>query len=90
MEISAADFGRVEEKVDKLTEAVSKLVLFEERQAMQGQRIGKVEERLAAAEAAASAIDRKVDSWINRGIGGWAIVITVWSLYQAFKPVISN
>jgi len=85
MEISAADFGRIEEKVDKLTEAVSKLVLFEERQAIQGQRIGKVEERLAAVESAASAIDRKVDSWINRGIGAWAIVITVWSVYQAIK-----
>lgn len=86
MEFSAEDFRRMEGKVDKLTEAVSQLVLFEERQAIQGQRIGALEAQIAALNAAITATDRKVDQWINRGIGAWAIVITAWSIYQAIKP----
>ena len=36
------DFRRLEGKVDKLAEAVMKLVLVEERQTNQGERIGKL------------------------------------------------
>jgi len=41
------DFRRLEGKVDKLGDAVQKLILVEERQANQGERIGRVEQRVA-------------------------------------------
>ena len=78
------DFARLERKVDLLSEAVSKLVLIEERQVTQGQRIGAVEQRCAAIEAAQLAIDRKVDQWINRGVGVWAVVATLGALALKF------
>jgi hypothetical protein len=80
--ISLADLKRIEEKVDKLGDAVGKLILFEERQANQGQRIGAVEQRVAVTETSISKVDSKVDKWINRGIGVWAVVAVLFTLAQ--------
>lgn len=76
------DFRRLESKVDKLAETLTKLVLVEERQVNQGERIGKVEQRVSAVEASATKIDRKVEMWINRGIGVWGLAVTVFALIQ--------
>lgn len=80
--ISLADFKRIEDKVDKLNDAVSKLILFEERQANQGQRIGAVEQRVASTETSIGKVDSKVDKWINRGIGVWALAAVLFALAQ--------
>lgn len=79
------DFRRLESKVDKLTDAVGKLVLIEERQATQGERIGKVETKIGIHDAALQRVDRKVDQWVNRGVGIWAAVAVVVSLIQFWK-----
>jgi hypothetical protein len=42
------DFRRLEGKVDKLGDAIQRLILIEERQCLQGERIGRVEQRVAA------------------------------------------
>jgi len=76
------DFKRLEGKVDKLAEAITKLVLVEERQANQGERIGRVEQRVAAVETAAAKTDRTVQMWINRGIGVWGLAVLVFTLVQ--------
>jgi hypothetical protein len=76
------DFARLERKVDKLTDAVSKLILFEERQMNQGERIGRCESGLAVAEASIAKVDRKVDMWVNRGIGVWLAAGVVFTLIQ--------
>jgi urocanate hydratase len=76
------DFKRLEGKVDKLADAVMKLVLVEERQINQGERIGKVEQRAAAFETAIQRIDRKVEMWINRGIGVWGLAALLFTLLQ--------
>lgn len=78
------DFKRLETKVDRLTEAISKLVLIEERQLTQGQRIGTVEQRCTAIEVTQLAADRKLDQWINRGIGVWALAVTIFAIFKAF------
>ena len=44
------DFRRLESKVDKLTDAVGKLILFEERQATQGQRLSNAETKIGIHE----------------------------------------
>lgn len=76
------DFRRLEGKVDKLGDAVGKLILFEERQMNQGERIGRVEQRVAAVETATSKTDRTVQMWINRGIGVWGLAVLVFTLVQ--------
>lgn len=76
------DFRRLEGKVDKLADAVTKLVLVEERIANQGLRIGVVEQRISAVETQADRTDRKVEMWINRGIGVWGLAVTVFALIQ--------
>lgn len=76
------DFRRLESKVDKLSEAVTKLVLVEERQANQGERIGAVEQRVTAVEVSSARIDRKLEMWVNRGIGVWGLAVTLFALVQ--------
>lgn len=76
------DFRRLEGKVDKLGDAVQKLILVEERQANQGERIGRVEQRVAAVETATSKTDRTVQMWINRGIGVWGLAALIFTLVQ--------
>lgn len=79
------DFKRLENKVDKLTDAVSKLILFEERQATQGERIGSVEVKIGVHDATLLRVDRKIDQWVNRGVGVWAAAAVVFSLVQFWK-----
>jgi hypothetical protein len=76
------DFRRLESKVDKLTDAVGKLILFEERQATQGERIGNVEVKIGIHDAALQRVDRKVDQWVNRGVGVWAAAAVVFALVK--------
>ena len=76
--------ARLEVKVDRLTETVSKLVLIEERQIVQGQRMGALEQRAAKLEVAQAAYERKVDQWINRGIGVWALALAIWAVVSKF------
>lgn len=66
---------RLEQKVDGLTDAINKLVLFEERQFVQGQSLISLTERVTESE-------KKLDMWINRGIGVWALFATAASLYK--------
>jgi hypothetical protein len=77
---------RLDEKVDRLTEAITQLVRVEERQVSQGQRLVNLEARATTSEANWQATDRKLDSWINRGIGVWGVVVAVWTIYLAMRP----
>lgn len=65
---------RLESKVEKLTDAVTKLVLIEERQLTQGQRIGALEDRMTTAEAQGAELRRNFDSWLNKAIGAISII----------------
>lgn len=69
-----SDFERLETKLDRLADAVSRLVVIEERQSSQGQRTGAIEQRLSTVEEHVRNVDKKLDQWINRGVGMWAIV----------------
>lgn len=79
---SDPDFLRLEAKVDKLTDAVMRLVLIEERQTTQGERIGACETKIAVTEAAIAKTERKVDQWVNRGVGVWLAVAGLFALVQ--------
>ena len=71
------DITRLEGKVDSLTEAINKLVLFEERQSVQAVSISSLTTRV-------SILEQKLDMWINRGVGVWALAVTIFTLYKAF------
>jgi len=79
------DVKRLENKLDKLTDAVGKLILFEERQANQGTRIGNVETKIEVHGVHLQRIDKKVDQWVNRGIGVWAAAAIVYSAVQFLR-----
>jgi hypothetical protein len=61
---------------------VQRLILIEERQSSQGERIGKCEAHLAVQEQAIHKTDKKVDQWVNRGIGVWAAAAVLFTLVQ--------
>lgn len=76
------DFNRLESKVDKLTDAVMRLVLLEERQTNQAERIGSLEQTIANTDKYVNKVDAKVERWINRGIGAWAVAAVIFTLVQ--------
>lgn len=76
------DLQRLEAKVDKLTDAVMRLVLIEERQTTQGERIGAVEQRCAVNETAIGATEKLLHRWINRGVGAWGVALVVFALLE--------
>jgi len=80
--VSKDDFSRLEGKVDKLADAIQRLILIEERQTMQGERIGKCESALAVQESTIYRVDSKVERWVNRGIGVWAVAVVLFALLQ--------
>jgi hypothetical protein len=57
-------------------------VLVEERLSNQGERIGRVEQRLAANESYTQKLDRRLEMWVNRGIGVWGLAVTLFALLQ--------
>ncbi len=79
---SEEDLHRLESKVDKLTDAVMRLVLIEERQFTQGERIESVETQLSAHQGALLDLERRVDKWINRGIGARGLVIALFAVLE--------
>jgi len=76
------DLQRIEAKVDKLTDAVQRLILIEERQSTQGERIGKCESTFAVHDAQIVKLDKKIDMWVNRGIGVWSVAVVLFALAQ--------
>ena len=81
---------RLELKVDKLTDAVMRLILIEERQTAQGERLGIAEQKIAINEVTVARVDSKVERWINRGIGAWAVAVVLFTVVQFGAKVFSK
>lgn len=69
------DISRLELGLKEIATAVRDLILIDERQKVQGIRIGELEKQNAAQAKELELLQRKVDSWINRGIGAWGVVL---------------
>jgi hypothetical protein len=82
--VDQADFARLERKVDKLTDALNRLVIFEERQMNQSNGLSKAEKDIAYIQGITTSLERKVDQWINRGIGAWFIAGIVFAGFQFY------
>ena len=76
------DLKRIETKVDKLTDAVTRLILVEERQNAQGVRITQLEEKTEELDKHISKVDRKVERWVNMGMGAWALLATLFAVAE--------
>jgi hypothetical protein len=76
------DLKRIETKVDKLTDAVTRLILVEERQTAQGVRITALEDKTEDLDNKYNKVDRKVERWVNMGMGAWAIVVVIFAFVQ--------
>ena len=76
------DLKRIETKVDKLTDAVTRLILVEERQTAQGVRITALEDKAEELDYKYNKVDRKVERWVNMGMGAWAIVVVIFAFVQ--------
>jgi len=76
------DLKRIETKVDKLTDAVTRLILVEERQTAQGLRITALEDKTEDLDNKYNKVDRKVERWVNMGMGAWAIVVVIFAFVQ--------
>jgi len=73
---------RIEVKVDKLTDAVARLILVEERQTAQGVRIGSLETTTVDMKHKIDRVDRKVDRWVHMGMGAWAVLVTLFVIFE--------
>lgn len=82
---SDEDFKRLESKVDKLTDAVMRLVLIEERQSTQAERISKIEADITVLTVANQKTERMLHMWINRGVGVWALAVALFTIFQVLK-----
>jgi hypothetical protein len=80
--ISTGDFRRLETKVDKLTDAVQRFLVVEDRLIAQGERMGKLETDIGIQMSHNIRIERKLDQWINRGIGAWAVAAVIFFLLE--------
>ena len=95
--ISAMDFQRLETKIDRMATALEKLVLVEERQSNQAISIielrAHIETNRVAIEKSTELyrnsvdrVEKKVDQWVNRGIGVWVFAAVLFTFVQfAFK-----
>lgn len=64
MPISDDRAARIEAKVDELTTAVSRLILIDERQMRQGERLGAVEGRQSELEKSHIELQGTVNKWL--------------------------
>lgn len=101
---SSEDFTRLERKVDKLSDSIDKLVLIEERQTNQSQKLHDMQNAFEvfkvetikdnqAHDRKLLDLEKKQDTWINRGVGIWAAVLVIFALAKfgtAFLPFITG
>lgn len=80
--ISNVDFARLEKKMDKMSTAIEKLVLVEERQSNQKVEIAELHKDVEANRLALEKLQKQVDQWINRGIGVWGVAIALFALAE--------
>lgn len=85
--VSVSDFARLENKVDKMQIALETLIRVEERQANESKRINDLETEVAVLKEKLINLEKKVDQWVNRGIGVWFFAVGVWSVLKTLHVI---
>ena len=84
------DIDRLERHLQGIGEALQQLVRVEERQVLQAQSFHRLEEEfketrvkhegeVKSLRADLLSTRSKLDAWVNRGVGAWAVVVLVWA-----------
>ena len=73
--VTPADFVRLEGKMDKMADAVEKLVLIEERQNNQTAKIEKMDGLIESLQASNARLHSRLDKFIYIGVGAWSILV---------------
>lgn len=80
--------ARLEAKIDKMADALGKLITLEERQVNMAEDFKELRGDVKALEAKIEATNDKVDRWVNRAYGAWAfffLLVTVLEVYTKAK-----
>lgn len=78
-------YNRLEDKVDKLTDAIAHLVRVEERQIAHTDLIAELQRRFESQREDLLMVDKKLDLWINRAVGVWAVSAVIWTVFVAMR-----
>ena len=79
-------FRRLEDRLDKLTDAVTQLVRVEERQITHTTRLDEHDRQIGDLQTDVSRTERDLSKWVNRGIGVWGFAVLAWTMYLALLP----
>lgn len=78
------DILRLETKLDKLTEAVMRLVVLEERQTHTTEMLHQLQINQTSLDVNLRKLERSHEKWVNRGVGAWALVCALWAAVEVF------
>lgn len=81
---TAGDFKRLEDKVDEIGKAILLLARIDERQIAASRELGIVWTRLETAEKTVAAEKARLDMWIQRGVGAWAVISALFAVALKF------
>lgn len=79
------DIDRLESKIDKLAEAVHRLVLVEDRQLRTNSRLDQVEDDLGKAFETIRTVEKRVDTHSNYGRAASVIFTAALGIMGFFK-----
>lgn len=82
--VTPSDFARLETKLDKLGDAVGKLVLVEERQSNQSVRLDKHDLAIEAAQTSLTRAHARIDKVIWLWTGGSFVMVGIFELARFF------
>ncbi len=85
--INRSDLERIERKLDTLSEAISKLMIFEERLTILTTRIDKSDTRISALETELLVTARRIDKWLYLGTGAWVVMVVAFEIARVFIRV---
>lgn len=77
-----ADIQRLEAKVDKLTDAVMRLVILEERQTHTTETLHQLQVNQTAVDINLRKLERSHEKWVNRGIGAWGLACAIYAIVE--------
>jgi hypothetical protein len=80
--VTETDIKRLEDKLDKLTDAVMRLVILEERQLHLSEQLTHLSQQVTKQGVQFHTLDRTVEKWINRGIGAWGVASAVYVVVE--------
>lgn len=80
----------IDARLTRIEDLLSMVVRMEERQVVMSKRFDESEKYAHDTRDLLSAIEKKVDMWIARGVGLWIGVstlgLTLWTMYTQFWP----